>query len=80
MVPTIYGSIQESAPVMAQSNRMGGSSVNAPVYVTVNSDGSSSVKGGGGADNMKQLGAMMGAKCREVMVQESRTGGLLNPV
>jgi hypothetical protein len=29
---------------------------------------------------MKQLGNMIGAKCREILITESRSGGLLNPV
>ncbi|MDP2876405.1 MAG: hypothetical protein Q8O00_09500 [Holophaga sp.] len=64
-----------SAP-SASSGKAGG--VSAPVYVTVNNTGSSTSTEGG--QNMKKLGDMIGSKVREVMVTESRPGGLLNQV
>lgn len=65
------------AVVPASMNGKGGQTVNAPITIVVQSDGTTTAKGGDGAQNMKALGQMMAAKCREVIVDESRPNGLL---
>lgn len=56
---------------MAATNRSGST----PIIVNVSTDGSSKTTGGEG--DMSKLGQLIGAKVREVMVQERRQGGLL---
>lgn len=68
--PGVSGSI-------TPNHAIGGQTVNAPITIVVQSDGTTTAKGGDGAQNMKALGQMMAAKCREVIVDESRSGGLL---
>lgn len=57
----------------------GGTTISAPISITIQSDGQTKVEGGNGAQNMKAMAELMAAKCREVMVTESRPGGMLNP-
>jgi phage-related minor tail protein len=53
--------------------------INAPITVIVDANtGGVDVKGGDALPSMQQLGQMMGNKCREVIVNESRSGGLLS--
>lgn len=68
-VPSSNGSI-------VPNNALGG--VNAPITVIVDAKtGSTEVKGGDGLANMQQIGKLIGVKCREVIVTESRPNGLL---
>ena len=54
--------------------------VNAPVYVTVNVDntGNATTDVNATAQDSKRLGKIIGAKVREVMLEESRNGGYLS--
>lgn len=59
----------------------GNPSVSNNIQVFVGSDGKTETKGVGSLSpkEMKAIGDLMGAKCREVLVDESRCGGMLNP-
>lgn len=57
------------------NHALGGTAINAPISIIIQSDGSTSVQGGNGVENLKKMGEMMAAKCREVMAEESRQGG-----
>lgn len=68
----------DSMPSMANPSS-GSSGSMAPIIVNISTTGEASVKGGDSSD-AKKLGALVGAKVREVITQERRSGGLLNPV
>ena len=54
-----------------------GQSINAPITVIIQTDGTATTKGGESAQNMKALGNLVASKCREVIAIESRPNGLL---
>ena len=55
----------------------GSNTFNGDVNVTVNHNGMADVAGGGGANAMQNMGAMIGNKVREILITEQRPGGML---